>query len=577
MPVQPALLDAQLRQALGLHQARRLAEAEALYRQVLAFRPDLAEVHINCALAQFGQGKHGEAEASLKRAIAAQPGLAKAHFHMGDAGSFQHRFADAVTSYRRAVRLKPDYPEAYNNLGNALLLLGEMDQATAAYRKAVALKPDFAQGHNNLGHIHLRSGRFEDARAAFARAIVIAPNYAEAHNNLGNALHKLGRADEAHAAFRTAMRLAPGYADACVNLSASLFEQGKVLEAEAAAADAIRLSPRMPECHNALGNALREQRKLAEAESCYREAIRLNHNYAEGYKHLGMVLEEKGQLDESFALFAHHAELTYGPGASLAAGPIVAHKVQHDREQQTWLGDRAAPFHLGDGSRIAGPAVNPANRVAEISETWRTAQPQIVVIDDLLTAEALEKLRRFCLDSTIWRAIYDGGYLGAFPEHGFAPPLLAQIAEELRAVYPAILADHPLLHFWAFKYDSSLRGINKHADFAAVNVNFWITPDEANLDPEHGGLVVWDVAAPLDWDFARYNAADDDIRTFLEREKAKTVTVPYRANRAVVFDSDLFHETDTIHFKPGYENRRINVTLLFGRRQNQRQPGNDNA
>jgi hypothetical protein len=240
-------------------------------------------------------------------------------------------------------------------------------------------------------------------------------------------------------------------------------------------------------------------------------------------------------------------------------------------EQKAWLGDRAATFHLGDGGRIAGPAVNPANRVAEISETWHTAQPQIVVIDDLLTAEALQKLRRFCLDSTIWRAIYEGGYLGAFPEHGFAPPLLAQIAEELRAVYPAIIADYPLLHFWAFKYDSSLRGINKHADFAAVNVNFWITPDEANLDPAHGGLVVWDAAAPLDWGFAKYNAADDDIRAFLEREKAKPVTVPYRANRAVVFDSDLFHETDTIHFKPGYENRRINITLLFGRRQARRQ------
>ena len=48
------------------------------------------------------------------------------------------------------------------------------------------------------------------------------------------------------------------------------------------------------------------------------------------------------------------------------------------------------------------------------------------------------------------------------------------------------------------------------------------------------------------------------------------MTVPYRANRAVIFDSDLFHETDVISFKPGYENRRINVTLLFGRRQTQR-------
>ncbi len=94
-------------------------------------------------------------------------------------------------------------------------------------------------------------------------------------------------------------------------------------------------------------------------------------------------------------------------------------------------------------------------------------------------------------------------------------------------------------------------GINVHADFAAVNVNFWITPDEANLDPEGGGLKVWDVAAPLDWDFEKYNAADSDIRAFLVREGAMSVTIPYRANRAVVFDSDLFHETDTIRSSPG--------------------------
>jgi hypothetical protein len=78
---------------------------------------------------------------------------------------------------------------------------------------------------------------------------------------------------------------------------------------------------------------------------------------------------------------------------------------------------------------------------------------------------------------------------------------------------------------------------------------------------------VWDAAAPLDWNFARYNAAEDDILAHLKAQNSKPVTIPYRANRAVIFDSDLFHETDTIAFKPGYENRRINVTLLFGRRQ----------
>ncbi|HWX90409.1 MAG TPA: tetratricopeptide repeat protein, partial [Rhizomicrobium sp.] len=444
------------------------------------------------------------------------------------------------------------------------------DEAALSYGRALAAKPDIAEAHNNLGLIHLRRGHFEEAQTAFARAVAIAPGYAEAHNNCGHILLQQGKPDQAADAFRRALAAKPDYAEAHSNLGAALGQQDKLDEAAACCLRAITARPDLAEAHNNLGNALKKQGKLAEAETCYRKALAFKPGFAEAHRHLGAILCEEGRIAEGFAVFTYHAELAYGPDAPLSAGSNVAHKDRHDAEQQAWLGDRAAPFYLADGDRIAGPAVNPANRVAEISETWRTAQPQIVVIDDLLTAAALQKLRRFCLDSTIWRAIYEGGYLGAFPEHGFAPPLLAQIAEELRAIYPAIIGDHPLLHFWAFKYDSSLRGINKHADFAAVNVNFWITPDDANLDPEHGGLVVWDAAAPMDWDFAKYNAADDDIRAFLEREKAKPVTVPYRANRAVVFDSDLFHETDTIRFKPGYDNRRINVTLLFGRRQDKR-------
>jgi len=34
----------------------------------------------------------------------------------------------------------------------------------------------------------------------------------------------------------------------------------------------------------------------------------------------------------------------------------------------------------------------------------------------------------------------------------------------------------------------------------------------------------------------------------------------------VIFDSNLFHKTDRIDFREGYENRRINVTMLYGRR-----------
>jgi tetratricopeptide (TPR) repeat protein len=556
-----------LREAIAHHQAGRLVEAEKLYRDVLVVQPDFAEVHVNLAVVLMFRGNLEEAIIFCRRGVELKPDYAKGHCYLGDILAFQGKPEEAIPCYKKALSFKPDYAEAHNNLGNALLREGQWDEAASSYGRALAAKPDIAEASNNLGLIHLRSGRFGEAQAAFTRAIAIAPDYAEAHNNNGHILLQQGKPEEAIAAFRRALAAKPGYAEAQSNLGAALGKQDELDEAAACCRVAIATRPGYAEAHNNLGNILKKQGKLAEAEACYREALAFRPGFPEAQKHLAAILCEDNSLAEGFAVYIHHAELTYGPGAALSDGPSVPHKVQHDSEQQAWLGEQVAAFTLAEGSRIMGPAVNPTNRVEEISETWRTGRPQIVVIDNLLTAEALEKLRRYCMDSTIWRAIYEGGYLGAFPEHGFAPPLLAQIAEELRAVYPAIIGDHPLLHFWAFKYDSSLRGINKHADFAAVNVNFWITPDDANLDPEHGGLVIWDAAAPLNWDFAKYNAADDEIRAFLEQKKAKAVTVPYRCNRAVVFDSDLFHETDTIHFKPGYENRRINVTLLFGRRQ----------
>jgi hypothetical protein len=32
----------------------------------------------------------------------------------------------------------------------------------------------------------------------------------------------------------------------------------------------------------------------------------------------------------------------------------------------------------------------------------------------------------------------------------------------------------------------------------------------------------------------------------------------------VLFDSSLYHRSDSLRFKQGYKNRRINLTLLYG-------------
>jgi hypothetical protein len=131
---------------------------------------------------------------------------------------------------------------------------------------------------------------------------------------------------------------------------------------------------------------------------------------------------------------------------------------------------------------------------------------------------------------------------------------------------PRVIADLPLNMMWGYKCDCTLPGLGVHADSAAVNVNFWITEDEANLDPDCGGLQVWEHDAPKDWDFRRYNDESAKILAYLQSIGSTPRRYPYRANRALIFDSDLFHATDHPRFREGYLNRRINITLLYGNR-----------
>jgi hypothetical protein len=196
------------------------------------------------------------------------------------------------------------------------------------------------------------------------------------------------------------------------------------------------------------------------------------------------------------------------------------------------------------------------------------AEPHLAVVDNFLSAEALAALRAFCLDATIW---FDckaaDGYLGAYLHEGFDAPALLALADALRARLPGIFGGLDLAQLWAFKYRTAGRGTRVHADQAAVNVNVWITPDEAALPGRAGGLRVWSEPAPADWRFDAYNREPAPIEAHLRGLGARATDVPYRCNRAVIFDSSLLHETLAFAFRPGYANRRINVTMLFGRRR----------
>jgi tetratricopeptide (TPR) repeat protein len=209
--------------------------------------------------------------------------------------------------------------------------------------------------------------------------------------------------------------------------------------------------------------------------------------------------------------------------------------------------------------------LNPGVDYGPMQQDIAAGRLKAQVIDDFLTPEALDQVRKFCLESTVWRHPYPFGYVGAFAQQGFASVSLFAIAEEFSAALGEAFDGYQLAEWWAFVYDTKLPGTDIHGDDADFSLNLWITPDSANLDPSTGGLVVWDKKAPSDWTYYDYNSGGDRVRQFLQDHNAESHVIPYRENRAVLFEGHLFHRTDDFSFAPGFANRRRSVTFLFRR------------
>jgi len=139
-----------LQTALEFHRAGRLADAEAIYRQILARNPNDADAHNNLGAVLKAQGRIDQAIESYRRAIQFKSDRAEAHYNLGNALRIKIQLDEAVDSYQHAIRLKPDYAEAHNNLGLVLAEQGRLDESIAACRSAIQLKPDNSDNYVNL-------------------------------------------------------------------------------------------------------------------------------------------------------------------------------------------------------------------------------------------------------------------------------------------------------------------------------------------------------------------------------------------------------------------------------------------
>jgi tetratricopeptide (TPR) repeat protein len=267
----PARSD--LQRAQADHRAGRLSDAESGYRQILAKRPEDAQVLHLFGLLCGQSGRAAEGIALIERALAVDPGSAPTHYNLASLRLKSGETVLAESGYLRALELAPDYAAARFALASLLQGQGRGEEAISAYQAGLSVTPQNVAALNNLAGLLRVESRFEEAEACIGAALRIAPDYAEGHYTLGQL--KAAREDwrQAAGAFTRCLALKPGWPPALFALAGAHQHLGDLEQAVGCLEEVLAATPQDPRAQHAMALLKQRQGELDAAAQHLRHAV----------------------------------------------------------------------------------------------------------------------------------------------------------------------------------------------------------------------------------------------------------------------------------------------------------------
>ena len=228
LPVrQDETLEALRQEAVQLHLAGRLIEAEQHYRTILERDRQNAAVWFDLGMLYHLAENDAAALEALQQSLTLQPENALAQHISGLVLERMERHSEAIAAYQQALTLDATYADTLYRLGNLLLQTHDCSQAEAIFRRVIAIEPNEFSGHFGLGETLMAQQKAEAAIAAYRQALLLKqrdPNIlrkigeaytavgdlANAYNFFAHAANRDGNPEAAIEAFQAAFALAGG-------------------------------------------------------------------------------------------------------------------------------------------------------------------------------------------------------------------------------------------------------------------------------------------------------------------------------------------------------------------------------
>jgi tetratricopeptide (TPR) repeat protein len=359
----PPNVDTILTAASQHHQAGRVDQAEAGYRQALAHAPAHPHALHLMGVVYLQKGDPGSAADYLEKAVAVANNNADFHADLGVALMTIGRNDEGLVHFQRAAELRPDFAMAHYNVGLALVQAGDLPAAAESFRRAVSLDSNLADAHMNLGLILLQTKNGEEAIRHLRRAIELVPDNVVALTNLGNGLIGTG---------------APGEA-------ISVLERAVVLDQRSALAHFG-----LANAHDELANENPEDGHLEIAESHYLQALEINPDYFAAQLNLGIVLKMMTRFDSAEACFRRALELRPGEvECMINLAEILVDQDKYEEAMDMYRSMSSSPERLNIIRRLAHlwQEKGEFEKAREVVEELRLKDPQSGIVFTVLSSD----------------------------------------------------------------------------------------------------------------------------------------------------------------------------------------------
>jgi arylsulfatase A-like enzyme/Tfp pilus assembly protein PilF len=197
-------IEQMLTRATDAGRAGRTGEAESLYQDIIAKRPDTEDAYRKLALVYWRTDRPQLAIQTLETALRNGVTQSEVRVKLGQYLAETGQGAKAIALLEHDAGEDPD---ALIALGNAYVVAGRIPDGIRTFTRLLALDPGNALAHENIGTAQLQGKDYKAAEASLRRAVQLDPSLAGAYTALGVVLATTGRKAEAIDAWKRAADL----------------------------------------------------------------------------------------------------------------------------------------------------------------------------------------------------------------------------------------------------------------------------------------------------------------------------------------------------------------------------------